>query len=91
MGWGEKRKYVNWLSRPLNTSATPHDIAHILKITKPTHIATIEDKLGAVQEALASLPNTNIKVMTVRCKVEGLPQVSRIIPRGYHISVLTML
>ncbi|KAJ5097354.1 AMP dependent CoA ligase [Penicillium angulare] len=59
---------------PLNTSATPHDIAHILKITKPTHIATIEDKLGAVQEALASLPNTNIKVMTVRCKVEGLPQ-----------------
>ncbi|KAJ5679594.1 amp dependent CoA ligase [Penicillium macrosclerotiorum] len=59
---------------PLNTAATRDDISHILKITKPTHVATIEEKLGTVQDALASLPMTNTKILTVRCKKENLPQ-----------------
>ncbi|KAJ5785294.1 AMP dependent CoA ligase [Penicillium pulvis] len=59
---------------PLNTSATRDDILHVLKIVKPTHIVTIEEKLSTVQAAVASLSMTNIKVLTVRCKVGNLPQ-----------------
>lgn len=61
--------------RPLNTSATQDDILHVLKIVKSTHIATIEEKLSTVQAALASLPVTDMKIITVRCKVDNLPQV----------------
>ncbi|KAL2820971.1 amp dependent CoA ligase [Aspergillus cavernicola] len=59
---------------PLNTSATQDDISHILKIVQPTHVATIEEKLSAVQAALASQSMTNTKILTVRCKVDSLPQ-----------------
>lgn len=66
---------ITFLPRPLNTSATQDDILHVLKIVKPTHIVTIEEKLSTVQAALASLSVTNMKIMTVRCKVDNLPQV----------------
>ncbi|KOS41521.1 hypothetical protein ACN38_g7633 [Penicillium nordicum] len=59
---------------PLNTSATQDDISHVINITKPTHIVTIEEKLSTVQLALASLPDTSIKIGTIRCKVGDLPQ-----------------
>ncbi|OJZ84590.1 hypothetical protein ASPFODRAFT_62523 [Aspergillus luchuensis CBS 106.47] len=59
---------------PLNTAATHQDISHVLQIVKPTHVVTIEEKLGTVQDALASLSLTDIKVLTVRCKVGNLPQ-----------------
>ncbi|KAJ6127682.1 AMP dependent CoA ligase [Penicillium samsonianum] len=59
---------------PLNTSATRDDISHVINITKPTHIVTIEEKLSTVQSALASLPETSIKIGTIRCKVGDLPQ-----------------
>lgn len=61
--------------RPMNISATREDVAHVLQMVKPTHVATIEEKLDTVQAALASLQMTNTKVMTVRCKVDNLPQV----------------
>ena len=41
---------------------------------KPTHVVTIEEKLSTVQDALASLSLTDIKVLTVRSKVGNLPQ-----------------
>ncbi|KAJ6095922.1 AMP dependent CoA ligase [Penicillium sp. IBT 16267x] len=50
---------------PLNTSATQDDILHVLKIVKPTHVVTIEEKLSTVQASVASLSMTNIKVLTV--------------------------
>ncbi|KAJ5174936.1 AMP dependent CoA ligase [Penicillium canariense] len=59
---------------PLNTSATREDISHVLQITQPTHVATIEEKLSTVQAALAALSMTNTKILTVRCKVDNLPQ-----------------
>lgn len=69
------RRVANCFSRPLNTSATREDISHVLKIIRPTHVATVEEKLGAVEAALASLSMTDTKILTVRCKVENLPQV----------------
>ncbi|KAJ5753505.1 AMP dependent CoA ligase [Penicillium nucicola] len=59
---------------PLNTSATQGDISHVLGIVQPTHVVTIEEKLSTVQDALASLAMTSTKVLTVRCKVDNLPQ-----------------
>ncbi|KAJ5726785.1 AMP dependent CoA ligase [Penicillium malachiteum] len=59
---------------PLNTSATESDISHILKITKPTHIVTIEEKLSNIRAALNSQSLVNPKVLTIRCKVDNLPQ-----------------
>ncbi|KAJ5650412.1 AMP dependent CoA ligase [Penicillium longicatenatum] len=58
---------------PLNTSATQGDILHVLKIVKPTHVVTIEEKLSTVQAAIASLSMTS-KVLTIRCKVDNLLQ-----------------
>ncbi|KAE8372222.1 hypothetical protein BDV26DRAFT_302116 [Aspergillus bertholletiae] len=39
---------------PLNTSSTEKDIAHVINLIRPTHIATVESKLRAVQQAMAS-------------------------------------
>lgn len=58
----------------MNTAATHQDISHVLQIVKPTHVVTIEEKLSTVQDALASLSLTDIKVLTVRCKVGNMPQ-----------------
>lgn len=82
----------------MNIAATREDVMHVLRMVKPTHVATIEEKLDTVQAALASLEMTNTKVMTVRCKVHNLPQVCslswvccwtfdfnhRIVPGRYH-------
>ncbi|KAL3474066.1 amp dependent CoA ligase [Aspergillus californicus] len=59
---------------PLNTSATRDDIAHVLKIVRPTHVATIEEKLSTVKEALASSSIPDTKILTIRCRTENLPQ-----------------
>ncbi|KAJ5953492.1 AMP dependent CoA ligase [Penicillium verhagenii] len=60
--------------RPLNTSATRDDILHVLKIVKPTHVVTIEEKLSTFQAAVASLSLTHMKILTIRCKVDNLQQ-----------------
>ncbi|KAJ5589784.1 AMP dependent CoA ligase [Penicillium hetheringtonii] len=59
---------------PLNTSATQDDIVHAINITNPTHIVTLKEKLSQIQSALASLSQTSIKVVTIRCKIQNLPQ-----------------
>lgn len=59
---------------PLNTAATLHDVSHVLKIVRPTHVVTIASKLSHVQDALSSLSMNNTKVLTVLSKVENLPQ-----------------
>ncbi|KAJ5974292.1 amp dependent CoA ligase [Penicillium waksmanii] len=59
---------------PLNTSATRDDISHVLKLVQPTHVATIEEKLSVVQDALASQSMTNTKILTVNFKEGNLPQ-----------------
>lgn len=61
--------------RPLNTSATQEDIVHAINITNPTHIVTVKEKLSQIQSALASLSQTSIKIVTIRCKIQNLPQV----------------
>ncbi|KAL4861976.1 hypothetical protein BDV12DRAFT_179558 [Aspergillus spectabilis] len=59
---------------PLNIAATRGDISHTLEIVRPTHIATIVEKLGDVRAALASLSLSNTKIVTVQTKVDSLLQ-----------------
>ncbi|KAJ0422748.1 hypothetical protein BJY00DRAFT_322321 [Aspergillus carlsbadensis] len=59
---------------PLNTSSTQKDIEHVLKLVKPTHIATIASRLTEVQNATAALGITP-KLFTVLSKVADIPQV----------------
>ncbi|KAL3467697.1 amp dependent CoA ligase [Aspergillus heterothallicus] len=59
---------------PLNTAATRSDISHILEIVRPTHVATIAEKLDDVQAAVASLSLKNITLLTVHAKTDKLPQ-----------------
>lgn len=68
-------RVTNCTSRPLNTAATRDDISHVLKLVQPTHVATIEEKLSVVQDALASQSMTNTKIVTVNFKVANIPQV----------------
>jgi hypothetical protein len=69
------RRVTHYISRPLNTSATRDDISHVLKLVQPTHVATIEEKLNVLQDALASQSMTNTKILTVNFKEGNLPQV----------------
>ncbi|KAL2808258.1 hypothetical protein BJX63DRAFT_40939 [Aspergillus granulosus] len=59
---------------PLNTAATQADISPIIEIVRPTHVATISEKLGDVQTAVTSLSLHGIKIITVQTKVDNLPQ-----------------
>lgn len=84
-----REKDPNFFSSPLNTSATREDISHVLKIVQPTHVATIQDKLSTVQDALDSLSMTTTKILTVRCKAENLPQVYSPLSREADLGSLT--
>ncbi|KAL2856841.1 amp dependent CoA ligase [Aspergillus pseudodeflectus] len=57
---------------PLNTAATRADISHVLQIVRPTHVATIAEKLDDVRAAVAShSPSTSI--LTVLSRSDSLP------------------
>ncbi|KAL2850620.1 hypothetical protein BJY01DRAFT_261525, partial [Aspergillus pseudoustus] len=65
--------WVGGVFAPLNTSSTQKDIEHVLKLVKPTHIATITSKLADVGNAISAL-RIAPKIFTVLSKVADIPQ-----------------
>ncbi|KAL3458243.1 hypothetical protein BJX64DRAFT_302096 [Aspergillus heterothallicus] len=64
---------------PLNTSSTQKDIEHVLKLVKPSHIATITSKLSDVQNAISTL-RISPKLFTVLGKFADIPQTQTLPP-----------
>ncbi|KAL4895113.1 hypothetical protein BDV59DRAFT_211916 [Aspergillus ambiguus] len=59
---------------PLNTASTEKDIAHVLGLVRPTHVATIGAKIGMVQSAVASVASVDSKIFAVLSREGDIPQ-----------------
>lgn len=62
--------------RPLNTASTEKDVAHVLNLVRPTHVAITESQMETVQRAAASVASVNPKIFTVLSKTGNIPRVS---------------
>ncbi|GES63689.1 AMP dependent CoA ligase [Aspergillus terreus] len=59
---------------PLNTASTEKDVAHVLNLVRPTHVAMTESKMETVQRAAASVASVDPKIFTVLSKTGDIPR-----------------